>query len=103
MDGFKYISGFVNPIRFLFDNYHFKKGRLEVVNSIPYSDLEGDVESRYLGEDGPVVFGHTLEDQIQGQIETGFIISGFYEDSNGGKVILDEYIKYFVATKADKR
>ena len=28
----------------------------------------------------PLEFGHTLEDQIGGQLEAGFVITGFYED-----------------------
>ena len=49
-----------------------------------------------------IEFGHTLEDQIQGQVDAGFVIAGMYEDDFGGKRPLDSYIKCFIATKAIK-
>lgn len=58
---------------------------------IPYSDIESlpkDQLKRQLEARKPLEFGHTLEDQIKGQIDAGFIISGFYEDNNGGKELL---------------
>jgi hypothetical protein len=73
--------------------------------SIPYSDIESlpkDQLKRQLEARKPLEFGHTLEDQIRGQIDAGFIISGFYEDNNGGKELLDRYINTFMATKAEK-
>jgi len=48
----------------------------------------------------PFEFGHSLTDQINGQIEAGFIISGFYEDK--GKELLDEFTSTFITTKAKK-
>ena len=45
-------------------------------------------------------FGHSLQDLIQGQIEAGFLIAGFYEDNDGS--LLDKYIPTFFATKAVK-
>lgn len=47
-----------------------------------------------------VCFGHSLEDLIQGQIDAGFLIAGFYEDT--GNSLLDKYIPTFFATKAVK-
>jgi len=49
-----------------------------------------------------ICFGHSLEDQIQGQISAGFLIAGFYEDNSGGDGPLDTYIDTFIATKAIK-
>ena len=48
----------------------------------------------------PFEFGHSLTDQINGQIEAGFIISGFYEDK--GEELLDEFTSTFMVTKAEK-
>ena len=41
-----------------------------------------------------------MEEQIQGQIEAGFAIIGFYEDIGG--TALDTYISSSIATKAIK-
>ncbi len=37
----------------------------------------------------PLEFTKTLEDQIKGQINAGFVITGFYEDNSMGKKLLD--------------
>lgn len=99
------ISGFTNPLLFIFDDEEDMRGNLVVKNSIPSSSLDNLTEveiAEYLNSDKTIEFGHTLEDQIQGQIEAGFVITGFYEDDFGGRRPLDEYIKCFIATRAVK-
>lgn len=100
------LSGFCNPISFIFDYESWKKGELIVRHSVPYSDLTSltDEEQRQLKDEGePFCFGHTLDDQIGGQISAGFSITGFYEDYwNSDQEPIDKYIASFVATKATK-
>lgn len=99
------ISGFVNPILFIFDDEEDMKGNLVVKNSIPSSSLDNLTEEQieeYIKADNTIEFGHTLEDQIQGQIDAGFVITGLYEDDFGGSRPLDKYIKCFIATRAVK-
>ena len=96
------IVGHNLPFEFIFDVDAMEKGELVVRHKIPYSDihdLQPD-ELERISVDG-VCFGHTLEDMIQGQIDAGFLIAGYYEDSGSGYV-LDEYINTFFATKAIK-
>lgn len=57
-------------------------------------------KKEYIGSMIPFEFGHSLTAQINGQIEAGFIISGFYEDK--GEELLDEFTNTFIATKAEK-
>ena len=47
----------------------------------------------------PLEFGHSLEAQIGGQIQAGFLICGFYEDSFGND-LLDLHIDTYIATRA---
>lgn len=99
------ISGFTNPFLYVFDDEQEDNGILEVKHSIPCSSVSHLTEQeleKYLGTNQTIEFGHTLEDQIQGQIDAGFVIAGFYEDDFGGDRMLDEYIKTFMATKAVK-
>ncbi|MFT9596613.1 class I SAM-dependent methyltransferase [Mesobacillus sp.] len=99
------ISGFTNPILFIFDDEEDMKGNLVVKNKIPTSSLDNltdEEKEAYMNYGNTIEFGHTLEDQIQGQIEAGLVIAGLYEDDFGGRRPLDEYIKCFVATKAVK-
>jgi ubiquinone/menaquinone biosynthesis C-methylase UbiE len=99
------ISGFTNPLLFIFDDEEDMKGNLVVKNPIPSSTLDHLTESEieeYLKSNNTIEFGHTLEDQIQGQINAGFVIAGLFEDDFGGRRPLDQYIKCFIATKAIK-
>lgn len=96
------IAGFGNPIEYIFDLGELEKGNLVVKHKIPYSDLEHLDDEAVVSackKDG-YVFGHTLTDQIQGQIDAGFAIVGFYEDIGG--TALDNYIYTSIATKAVK-
>ncbi|MBS8264081.1 class I SAM-dependent methyltransferase [Mesobacillus boroniphilus] len=99
------ISGFTNPLLFIFDDEEDMKGNLVVKNKIPGSSMDYLTEHQkeeYIKSGNTIEFFHTLEDQIQGQVDAGFVIAGLYEDDFGGRRPLDEYIKCFVATKAVK-
>jgi SAM-dependent methyltransferase len=98
------LAGFLNPIRFLFDDDGAKRGIFEVRHRIPYSDLTSIAESerrRYTDKNEPLCFGHTLEDQIGGQLDAGFLLAGFYEDGEA-ELPLSKYIASSVATRALK-
>jgi hypothetical protein len=58
------------------------------------------MKQKYIEEKIPYEFGHSLTDQIQGQIGAGFVIAGFYEDK--GEELLDSLTDIFIATKAVK-
>ncbi|WP_144481005.1 class I SAM-dependent methyltransferase [Cytobacillus oceanisediminis] len=99
------ISGFTNPLLFIFDDDEDRKGNLVVKNKIPGSTLDNltiQQKEEYIRLNETVEFWHTLEDQIQGQIDAGMMITGLYEDDFGGRRPLDEYIQCFVATRAVK-
>jgi SAM-dependent methyltransferase len=99
------LSGFNNPLIFMFDpELMDEKGKLKVKYSIPYSDLTSPSEKTriYYREMGwPLEFGHTIDDQIGGQLEAGFIICGFYEDI-WPESPLSKFIPSFMATRALK-
>lgn len=71
-------------------------------NSIPYADIEhmDDEKIMSIVKNNGYIWSHTLEKQIQGQIEARFAIVGFYEDIGG--TALDKYINSSIATKAVK-
>jgi len=105
--GGELMVGFTNPLRFLFgDSPGSGSDPLRVVHAIPYSDLEclsDDQREEFIAEGEPFEFGHTLDDQIGGQIEAGFVLTGFYEDSYPpGEDELSGFIPSFVATRARK-
>ncbi|WBW97222.1 class I SAM-dependent methyltransferase [Oceanirhabdus sp. W0125-5] len=100
------LAGFSNSVEYIFDLKAMNKGELVVKHKIPYSDIrdlsEAEFKELITDQNEPACFGHSLEDQIQGQIDAGFVIAGFYEDNSGGDAPLDPYINTFIATKAIK-
>lgn len=96
------ISGFMNPVLYLFDDEQEEKGNLEVAHTIPYSSVAEEEIQSYIEKGEALEFGHTLDDQIQGQTEAGFVIAGFFEDDFGGTRTIDRSIKTMIATKAVK-
>ncbi len=105
--------GFVNPIEFIFDRERIEHGEFVVRHTLPYSDttsLPKDELQRWIDEGGALEFGHTLTDQIGGQLDAGFVITGFYEDkrmSNGNnrndpEFLLSKYTPVYIATRALK-
>jgi SAM-dependent methyltransferase len=82
--GGRMMAGMINPLLFLFDEADLEQGRFEVKYKQPYSDLETADEAtlqRYKDEQEPLVFGHSLTDQIGGQLRAGFKLIDFYEDT----------------------
>lgn len=101
------LSGFTNPVVYLFDEMDLCNNKLTVTHKIPYSPFNVDakgVTDIILKYGGSFEFGHTLEDQLAGQINAGLVITGLYEDTNreNAKCLLDDYISYYMATKAIK-
>ncbi|TKD72149.1 class I SAM-dependent methyltransferase [Pseudalkalibacillus hwajinpoensis] len=99
------ISGSTNPLLFIFDDSEEQKGVLNVKHAVPSSTLDYLTEEEideHLKANQTIEYAHTLEELIQGQMNAGFLISGFYEDDFGGSRILDQYIKTFIATRAIK-
>jgi SAM-dependent methyltransferase len=99
------LAGFTNPVWYIFDfDLMENEKRMEVRYSIPYSDLEQLPPKRlqeYLETNDPLEFGHSLEDQIGGQLKAGFALTGFYEDIQPWSV-LAEHIPSYIATRALK-
>ncbi len=98
------LSGFSNGVVYVFDDDAMDRGVLKVTGSLPHSDpetlSEAELGERILAK-RPLEFGHTLTDQIGGQLDAGFLLCGFYEDRTPGRV-LDERMATFVATRAVK-
>jgi len=101
------LSGFTNPLRYLFeDDLDHSSDLLCVTHTIPYSDLDQLTEERqaqYIADGEPFEFGHTLGDQIGGQLEVGLVLTGFYEDFyTPDEDALSRFIPSFAATRARK-
>ena len=101
------LSGFMNPDFFLFDLDAVEAGGpLLVCNRLPYCDVENlsaaSLQAR-IDRGEALEFSHSLNDQIGGQLEAGFVIAGFYEDRwNNEATPLNEYMPTSMATLAIK-
>jgi hypothetical protein len=71
---------------------------------LPHADAKSKSEEevrRQIERGEPLEFSHTLEEQIGGQREAGFLISGFYEDRHRDDPIA-AYMPTYAATRAIK-
>jgi len=100
------LSGFCDPVLLALDQERVEReGVLVIKHAVPYSDLtSGDDASRaaYLAKGEPLEFGHSLQDQIGGQCDAGFVIAGFYDDVFGGADPVSRMLSCFHATRAVK-
>lgn len=95
------MTGLINPISFQLDEENLK-----LIYTQPFSDLHS-LPTEKLEElkknNEALVFGHSLTDQISGQLDGGFSLTDMYEDSWGGENRIDEFFPAFIATRAVKR
>ncbi len=69
---------------------------------LPYSDTASITEEerqQFFGPNAPLEWSHTLEDQIGGQLEAGFLLAGFYEDRHREWEVA-KYMPTYIATRA---
>lgn len=71
------LSGMDNGVNFLFDD--IEHAPLVLKNKLPYNPLKDPelYERLKNGNDG-IQFSHTLEEQIGGQLQTGFVLKDLY-------------------------
>ena len=98
------LTGFLNPVSYIFDQGQADRGVFEVKYKLPYSDTGSMSESEWaeaFGAGAPLEFSHSLEDQIGGQTDAGFVVMGLYEDKRRGDP-LAEFFPSYLATRAWK-
>ena len=94
------MTGFTNPISLQLDEENFR-----LIYTQPYSDINSLPEEKLenlLQNQEALIFGHSLTDQIGGQLTAGFLLTHMYEDIWGGDNKIDNYFPSFIATRAVK-
>lgn len=96
------MAGFDNPNKFLFDFEKAEKGVFEVKYKLPFDATRLSDEERHsvFGDDSPLEFSHSLDEQIGGQLEAGFLLTGLYEDLSNDPI--GKYMPCYIATRAIK-
>ncbi len=97
------LAGFTNPVSYVFDETLAAKGELKVRHPLPYADatrLTPEEMKKLADEDEPLVFSHSLEELIGGQIEAGLVLTGLFEDAKDDAI--GKYLPAYLATRAVK-
>lgn len=95
------MTGLINPISFQLD-----EESLKLIYKQPFSDLHSLPKEKLeelKKKNEPLVFGHSLTDQIGGQLDAGFTITAMFEDTWDVENKMDEFLPSFIATRAVKR
>ncbi|MDD4797038.1 MAG: methyltransferase domain-containing protein [Eubacteriales bacterium] len=97
--GGRLLAGLDNGVNFLFD----EDNEREIKHRLPFDPLEDPALMEALRrQDSGVQFSHTLEEQIRGQLKTGFALVDLYEDTNGEGFLHECGVPTFWATLAVK-
>jgi SAM-dependent methyltransferase len=106
--GGRLLSSFFNPVVFVADRSPelAEQGVIRPRFRVPYSDVR-DLSPAELAQKQSngeaLVFGHSLGEQIGGQLEAGFVLKGFYEDKQPKpRFVIDNFLPTFLATLAVK-
>jgi len=92
------LAGLDNGVNFLFDD-----DERYLLNDFPFNPLKNPEQRRQLEQsDCGMQFSHTLDEQIGGQLEAGFILTELYEDTNGEGNLHKHHFPSFVVTRAIK-
>jgi SAM-dependent methyltransferase len=103
--GGRFMTGFSNPVNWLFDYRKSLKGTYCLKYSQPYSDeacLEKDVLDELDRDNEPRVYGHSLTALIGGQLKAGLVIRDMFEDTADKGDKLNDHYPGFIATLAIK-
>jgi len=93
------LAGFTNPVLYIFDEKLADEGELKVRHSLPYSDLASlpeEERNRRMAAGDPLIWSHSLEDLIGGQLEAGLVLTNLYEDTWPGQII-SKHMPSFIA------
>lgn len=93
-----FLAGLGNEINYLVDN-----DEKMVVNTMPFNPLKNEKQRKELEEtDSGMQFSHSVEEQVGGQLEAGFILTALYGDTNGEGYLQELNAESFLATRAVK-
>ncbi|MBO7091128.1 MAG: class I SAM-dependent methyltransferase [Victivallales bacterium] len=86
-----------------FINFMVDDDEKMIVNSLPFNPLKNPEQMAQvqLSQSG-VEFSHSLEEQIGGQLEAGFVLKELYEDTNGQGRLHELHIPTFLAMRSQK-
>lgn len=102
------LSSFFNPAVFIADRdpSYAQQGLIRPKFTVPYSDLSSlDAEARQAKQARmePLIFGHSLAQQIGGQLEAGLYLVDYIEEMHPApRFEIEKYLPSFIATRSRK-
>ncbi|WP_440957830.1 class I SAM-dependent methyltransferase [Oceanicaulis sp. LC35] len=100
--GGRLMTGFINPLFFLFDHDTPGADRLQAQFPLPYDSNSPELRDRALAL-GVDEFSHSLDTLIGGQMRAGLHLIDMYEDNwPGADLAIDALTPLYIATLAQK-
>lgn len=85
-------------------NYVFNDEETMLINKLPFNPLKNkQLYEDSIKNDWGIQFSHTIEEQIGGQLKTGFVLTDIYQDTNGTGRLHEFNVPTFYATRAIKK
>ena len=100
------LYGFNNPIAYCFDFEKANRGKFEARYPLPFADTTSfseEEKKRFLREENPLEFSHTLTEQLEGMLRCGFVIEAMYEEGWDPPEPIDRYFPQFIVVKARRK
>ena len=84
-------------------NYAVDEEERIITNTLPFNPLKNEEHLRQSLKSGEgIQFSHTIEEQVNGQLEAGFTLKGLYDDTNGAGNLHDHNVTSYIATLSVK-
>jgi ubiquinone/menaquinone biosynthesis C-methylase UbiE len=92
------LTGFSNDINYIVD-----ESEKHIVEELPFNPLTNKrIHDKLIAAYGAMEFSHTIEEQIQGQLDLGFTMTNIYSDLNSEGYLMEKNIPTFYATRCIK-
>lgn len=96
------LTGFMNPIVYIFDEAGLDRRELVVRHRLPFTTLDlSDTDRMHAYGSGPIEYSHSLTEQIGGQLAAGFILTHLSEAPHHADITAQHFPGY-LATRAIK-
>jgi SAM-dependent methyltransferase len=92
------LSGLDNGLNYIFDD-----DEKTITHRLPFDPLNDRMlYEESLKNDWGIQFSHTIEEQIGGQLQAGFMLTDIYQDTNGTGNLHEHNVPTFYATRCVK-
>ena len=93
------LAGVDNSINYIFNNEETK-----LTYKLPFNPLnDKQLYEDSIKNDWGIQFSHTIEEQVGGQLQAGFVLTDIYQDTNGTGRLHEFNVPSFYATRAIKK